>query len=131
MRPIRFVVLLFLAAVVAGCSASGGARTSTPRQSLNGPITLQQIQVSPATNVLDLVTALRPQWLRTRGSSRVGAAPDVVAVYLNNLRLGGPAELRELTITQVQSVEYLDARQSQLRFGTGHEAGVILVTSRR
>jgi hypothetical protein len=131
MRTIRFVFLLLLAAAVAGCSVSAGGRTSTPHRSLNGPITVEEIQASPATNALDLVRSLRPQWLRTRGSSRVGAGPDVVAVYLNNLRLGGPAELRELTTTQVESVQYLDARQAQLRFGTGHEAGVILATSRR
>lgn len=132
MRCTRFAFFLLLAVATAACSgaASGGASASAPRASLNGAITQEQIQGSSAANVLDLVRSLRPQWLRPRGTSRVGQGADQVTVYMNNLRMGGVAQLRELSTSQVQSVEYLDGRRAQLRFGNGHEAGVILVTSR-
>ena len=133
MRHVRFAfLLLFALAAAAACSASGSAGTAAagPRTSLNGPITLDEITASPATNALDLVRSLRPQWLRPRGTSRVGQGADPVVVYLNNLRMGDVNQLRELSTSQVQSVEYLDSRRAQLRFGNGHEAGVLVVVSR-
>ncbi|HUF49561.1 MAG TPA: hypothetical protein VMN60_01930, partial [Longimicrobiales bacterium] len=84
------------------------------------------------SDAYDLLTRLRPQWLRPRGS--VSAQdPDAgyPVVYLDGTRYGRPELLRSLRTDDVQSIQYLGPTDASTRYGTGHVGGVILVTTRR
>jgi hypothetical protein len=125
------VVLLLLGIAIAGCGPSnqGSGPSPTQRTGLYAPITLEEIQASHATNGYDLLRALRPNWLQARGQTRVGGY-DQVVVYMNMVRMGGVETLRNVNAVDVRVVEFMDARRAMLRFGSGHEGGVIVVSTR-
>lgn len=93
----------------------------------------------------DVVQALRPNWLRTRGSDimRVGMVqtlkgpvPGVVdespvMLYVDG-RLAGEVELlRSIPHGDIDHIEYYDAAEAQQRWGIGHPQGAIHVITRR
>lgn len=84
-------------------------------------ITAEEIAAANVYNAYDAVTKLRPLFLQQRGSS-----PPVV--YVDNVRYGAPATLRDIPTTNVQRIEYIGANDATTRFGTGHSGGVIMVS---
>jgi len=80
------------------------------------------------TNVHDAVSALRSNWLNVRGTDSF-YTPSVVMVYFNRTRLGGVDELRAITVNAVAWVQHFNGVDATIRWGIGHSAGVILVSS--
>ncbi len=128
----RRITTALLAVLLAGASAAcasnaaGGSATSVSRSS---PITLAEIRQSNAVNAFELVQSLRPLWLNARGQSSIRSG-DQVVVYLNNIRLGNVASLRDIATVNVGSVEYVEPRYANMRWGTGHTQGAIVVHNR-
>jgi hypothetical protein len=122
-------LLAALLLAACGAAAAGSAPSATQRTSLYGPISLEEIRASSASNGYDLVRALRPNWLHVRGQTRV-SAQDRIIVYMNNVRMGPVSTLRDISTADIRVVEFFDPRRAQLRFGSGHEAGAILVSTR-
>lgn len=117
--------LLMLA--VAGCTGSGQSRSSGGNPDL---ITQEQIRQTGATsNAYTLVQRLRPNWLRKRGRSSV-MNPGSILVYVDGSRYGGVERLRALQVTNVESFAFLGGAAATTRFGTGHDHGVIAVTTK-
>jgi hypothetical protein len=107
------------------------------------------IQTSGATNAYELISSLRPEWLRAergvnqwsesaRGSgSGVGSAARVqvtpgdptVVVYLNTSRLGGLDALRDIPVYDLQQAEFIGPQEATSRYGTGHAHGVIRLST--
>ena len=52
-----------------------------------------------------------------------------IVVYVNDVRMGGPEALQNVGAEAVVAIRYLDAAQAA-RYGTGHQHGAILVTTR-
>jgi hypothetical protein len=48
-------------------------------------------------------------------------------VYLNNVRHGGVASLRDILVTDIQEIRFINAADATTRWGTGHGSGVIMV----
>ena len=48
-------------------------------------------------------------------------------MYVSGIRRGEPRTLQNVSLDQVQRVEFIDARDATTRFGTGHAGGAILV----
>jgi hypothetical protein len=121
----RFNLLAVLAAVViAGCTARG--TEAAPRRD-NTVITQDELQDARAINAYELVRALRPGWLRVRGTTTLSYREQVI-VYVNEVRMGGEDVLRQLRPEAIQSMRYLDEVNATARYGGGHSAGAILVT---
>lgn len=132
--PLAFVALLALAA----CSS-----TSNSRQRGSGDvITMEEIQAVLGTSrtAYDVVARLQPRWLEKRSTSALPTRPSStearvaqdtgdIVVYLNNQRYGGPQALRDLSAEAVAEMRYLGPAEAA-RFGTGHQHGAILVTTR-
>jgi hypothetical protein len=59
------------------------------------------------------------------GSDRAGPV-----VYLDGVRVGTLDELRRLRADAVAEMEYLSPSDATNRFGTNHDTGAILVTTR-
>lgn len=121
--PIFTLSLLFLA-VGCGTAGTGGGRINA------NLIERQAIDELGPSNAYNVVEALRPTWLQKRGPTSFFNEGGI-RVYLDDTSLGGLDELRGIHSDDIESIRRLDERQASLRYGPGHEQGVILVTTRR
>lgn len=124
MRQIaRFVALA--AAVLVGACAS---RLKTGEVRDHGTLTKEQIAESHFSTAYDAVEALRSNWLKARGTDSF-QTPSEVLVYLDNTRLGGTDRLREIAANTVVYMRFYDGVSATGRWGIGHAAGVIYVST--
>ena len=79
-------------------------------------------------NAYDAIESLRSNWLQARGPDSF-TNPSVVYVYLDNVRLGTVETLRALDLKVLNRIEHFDGVAATARWGVGHGAGVILVTT--
>lgn len=118
-------------------------------------MTREQIEGVKSSNLFDVVEALHSNWLRERmltprdrATARVdstgkaqylaennGAGRSMpgenggIQVYFDGTRLGGLAELKNIRPADVYSVRRINGVDAQARFGIGHGAGVLFVSS--
>lgn len=92
-------------------------------------LTAAEIQSEEWRTAYDIVQALRPQWLRKRGQQSILGSGDIV-VYQDDMRLGGPSQLRDIPATLVVAMRYYDGPSAQQRWGLDHGYGVIQVETR-
>jgi len=127
--------VLATAMVALAACASGGAGSSHAKQDPN-VISTEEIATSSASNAYEVIQRLRPNFLRTRGAvhGTPGAtnAMEMVdlVVYLNENRLGGSDQLRQIAATDIQEIRYFNSSEATTKWGTGHSAGAIQVVSR-
>lgn len=141
-RPALHHIALIAAAVtgLACASATGGsvvpsgtaaAPTNSNRSVING----EELSSTRETDLYNAIQRLRPDWLRTRGSSSISAGrsgnqdPDGVNVYQDLQKLGSIEVLRSISLTQATSLRFYTASEAQLRFGTGNPNGVIQIVT--
>ena len=102
---------------------------STPKPGADrNLITKEQIAVSRFQTAYEAVEALHSNWLQTRGTDSF-QKPSEVKVYLDNTELGGTSTLRDITTRTVSWIRFYDALAAQSRWGVGHGAGVIFVST--
>jgi hypothetical protein len=117
--------LSLLLLVACASSPSGSTRDRTL-------ITQREIEESALLDAFEIVRALRPEFLRTRGTSSFRVTDPVEAqVYVDGVRTGNPDTLRRLPRDVLREIRYIDAREATTRYGTGHGAGAILVATKR
>ena len=128
--------LLIAAAVISGCSGASSGTSGTPapsRESAPDYITSVEVAATPVANVHDLITRLRPHWLRTQPVSiRSNTRTDVVVVYLDDTRIGDIQSLRTLSTSGVATLRYYDAvRAATVLRNPGPDpvAGAIVITT--
>lgn len=120
---------------VAGCGGGGagtGGQPTTASRPIRGPadvISEAEINAGVYQNALDIVTNLRPNMMRPRGSTSQGPVP--VVLYMDNVRLGELSGLSTIPANRVREIRYIGANDATTRWGTGHGSGVILVTTKR
>ena len=131
MRRFRDWPALVLTSSLLGCASTQAAESSQRRHQANR-ITPEEIQQVQHRNVLDLVQVLRPHWIRSRGpASFTDPTADQVVVYVDGTRAGGAEFLRQIRVSNVALIEYLNASSASTRYGVDHGGGAILVTTRR
>lgn len=117
------------AALALGCAgARGPASPSHGRAS--DVILADEILGASATTAYDLIRRLRPNFLTGRGPTsliRTKAGTQAPIVYLDQQRLGDEGVLRALPLDGIVEIRYLAAAQAQLRWGSDHPAGAILL----
>lgn len=125
---LRSVVVLV---VVAGLFSCAGRQTgSSPRRT--GSIQSSEIASASATNAYDLVSQLRRGWLISRGPISVSdPRPAFPKVYMDGVDVGELDFLRSIAASDVAEIDFLSTQESNLRYGSGHFGGIILVTTRR
>lgn len=125
-RHVRLQLGIALAFVLTGCAGSPNAGATT-RGSYN-VLTAEELRETTATNVHDVIRALRPQWLRPRGrTSLASRGPDEPAIYVGGARYGAIGDLQRMDPTAVTRIEFIDPLDATTRFGTGHSAGAIMI----
>ncbi|MGH7502633.1 MAG: hypothetical protein ACREL7_12870 [Longimicrobiales bacterium] len=79
----------------------------------------------------DAVRLRRPEWLNERGVHILGeSSEETIVVILDEVRLGGVGTLREVSAYIIQSIEFVDPGPATVRWGAGHDHGVILINSK-
>jgi hypothetical protein len=131
-------------------SAVAGSYTGpapTAQVNPNTLITEEEVRASTAQNLYQLIQELRPSWLRRGGvtghtvpnpdpeaqPTAQSAADDTgLKVYVERGYVGDVWSLREIPVTQVSSLEFLDTAAATYRLGQGNPSGAIVVhTGRR
>ena len=90
-----------------------------------------QANTSAGTTVYDLVSKIRPEYLRTHGPNTMHdmSAPTAV-VYLDNVKFGTVDDMRTISVDRVKQIQYLSSSSATTRFGADQPGGAILLTSR-
>jgi hypothetical protein len=102
-------ILIFLSA----CATTGG-QSKAPRQAPD-LLTRAEITASSATNAYELISRLRPNWLKATGTSHISGGTtrsQVVLVYLDGQRLEDLRALRTISANTIQSAQWLDASRA-------------------
>ena len=122
----RFRPLLAAALLLGACGRFSAG--SNPRE--RGSDDLTEVDLRDYSTVMEAVQALRAGWLRERTplvlSPRSGTeSASPVWIYWDGTRLGDPSYLGRIATSQVSRVIRYDARTASVRWGIGHENGVI------
>jgi hypothetical protein len=123
----RLTVVTSLVLAASCASASGANQTSTRRDS--NLITREQLTARSFANAYDAVQTLNSNWLVLRGPDSI-TSPSQIWVYLDENRLGGIETLRTIAVADVTWIRRIDAVAATSRWGLGHGAGVIQVSTR-
>lgn len=124
----RLAALLVAVGVgAAGCASAGGPGQ---RQDDQRTLTVEEMQASGYQDAFSAVQALRPQWLFMRGTTSINS-PETIKVYLDNSRMGGVDQLRQVPVRSIASIRYMDALEATNRWGLDHGLGAILVFTRK
>jgi hypothetical protein len=116
-------ILLLLAIVhVLGCAGVAPPAHRPYRHS--DVLTAEEIARTSTTNLFETIRSLRPRFLTSRSS-----AQTMPVVYLDDIRLGSPSELRWIPPAFVGEVRFLNGIDATTRYGMGHGEGAILVYS--
>ena len=114
---------------IAATSACAARRTTPHAPRVDRTVLTRELMLSHHfTTVYDAVLALRSQWLRPRGPESF-LLPTVVWVYVDEGRLGDVETLRNIQPGLVASVRFYDGPAATGRWGVGHNAGVIHVST--
>ncbi|MBV9880206.1 MAG: SGNH/GDSL hydrolase family protein [Gemmatirosa sp.] len=128
MRPRSGWLTILAVCVLVGCAGGGRTRDGRSPRVDRTVISREQMLKGRYTTVYDAVSALRSTWLRPRGPDSF-TLPTVVWVYLDENRLGDVESLRNIQPSQVASVRFYDGPSATGRWGVGHGAGVIHVST--
>jgi hypothetical protein len=116
--PLLVLLVLFI-----GCHRG----PSQPRPDLDY-LTRDQMHENNFRNVYDAVAALRGNWLIVHGTDSF-QSPSQVWVYYDQTKLGGIETLRTVLVPDIAYVRHYNGIDATTRWGVGHSAGVIFVSS--
>jgi hypothetical protein len=129
-----FAISIFLITSTA-CASSGGPKATT-QESSRDRVTSVEINATPASNAYDLVNRLRPQWLRSTGTSSMGGgtiASMQTIIYLDGSKIGGIESLKSISSTGIQSLEWISSTRAPIVFtdiGSDPVNGVISIKTK-
>jgi hypothetical protein len=113
--------------VASGACASTGSGGSGGSA---GVVTGEQLMNTNRNDLYQAIQSIRPQWLRSRGTTSV-TSPTQVAVFLNDSPYGTVRDLASIPIDAVADVRFLSATEAGGRYGTlAGSGGLILVRTR-
>lgn len=128
------VLLLLAGAACSGARSPSPAGARPPEAEAPGRsssrLGAQEIRTATQPDAFLLVQALRPTWLRKRGTGTI-TGREVIKVYRDGVLIGGPEALRQVTTNSIESLEFLDGITATQRWGLDHGNGAIVVTTRR
>ncbi len=127
----RVPTLILCLALAAGCSAGGAPGAASPAPRNPDVITAQELASVPYSNAYDAIQRLRPQMLQPRGGSATSSltqeATYGVKVYLDGVPVGGLDDLKDIPLSGIKEIRYLNATDATQRFGTGNPGGAIMI----
>jgi hypothetical protein len=132
----RRPALALVASAVAGAGsgrASGGtagrSASSAPRGRQPDLLTRDEIARAQWPTAYDMVLALRPRWLSTRGADTIMGQQGEVRVRVDDAPAGGASALRTLMPSVVASLRFVAPAAAAGRPGSSHVHGASLVAT--
>jgi TonB-dependent receptor-like protein len=118
------------AAAVVACASAGGGGTKVDAGSAN-IITADQIAASHQSNAYEVVSRLRPNFLKSRGRTTVyGQGSDYAAVFLDGQSYGDLSSLRNISASQIGSIRFIRGTDAVTTYGMQYGGGVIDVRTK-
>lgn len=127
----RFLMVLALHLAISACGS--GPAPSAGLGLRRTLLTAEEIATAKggAWTAYDVISRLRPEFLRSRGrSSLTTSDPATAVVYVDEIRFGELNSLKTITADQILLIEYINAADATTRFGTDHTGGAILITTK-
>jgi hypothetical protein len=123
-------VYAVIAGLAVACSSNPKTTTETgATPSDRNIITQAEIAQLPSSSLYDLIQKVRPEFLRSRGTSSFSDTnTEYPVVFVDGRQYGDMASLRTLVSAQISQVRYYDAMAAQAKFGVIKASGVIDVT---
>ena len=123
------VVLVFF-------SACSSVREGTTGRSQGDVLTAEEIATTTALTAYDAISLRRPFFLKSRGTRSLREAPvgqsvEYPVVYLDRMYYGDLESLKNISVTTIDEIRYLDFNAATVQFGTGHSGGIILIITKR
>jgi hypothetical protein len=117
---------IVLTLVLTGCASAGSAGGQR-----SNPNVITTAELRPADpeglNVFQAIQRMRPQWLRGRGVATFTGGSELPRVLVEEAPFGEVDDLRSMDAYDIEELRFLSAADATTRFGTGYQAGVILV----
>jgi hypothetical protein len=126
---------LFFAVFAAACASSGGGG-GTARSNPDA-ITRAEVNASNASNAYELVSRLRPNWLRATPTGTIGGGSitsQAILVYIDRQRLESLDALKTLSVEEIDSASWLEPSRVQTVMPdvpSGPIAGAIVIRTRK
>ena len=125
---IRTIRWLFVVLVLVACTR----QTARPGSADRDVITEEEIAGTSAINAYEIVQKLRGNFLSNRGKTTIlGRSSSTPMVFLDGVRYGEIASLRNISAMTVQSIRLYRAWDAQQRYGNDVMGGVIEVTTKK
>lgn len=124
--PLYVLAVLGLAACANPAPGNAGLRDYNV-------ITQNEITAQNGTNAFDLVTHLRPSYLKTRGRSSINnssVSTEYASVFLDGQYFGDLTSLRNIPTMNIREIRYLPSNESVTRYGMQYGSGVIEIKTR-
>ena len=120
----RLLVASFALAIgLAGCASGGGGGGGGGGNP--NVLTNEALQPVITLDAFQAIQRLRTRWLQARGGNFANVFVD------GSERQGGLQALRGLPVADVEEMRYLSANEATTRYGTGHNGGIIMLTTKR
>lgn len=123
----RTLAGVLLLAFSTACASTGGRVTSHDRNQ----ISRAELEERPASNLYDIVSNLRPNWLRSSAGAIGRSATTAPLVYVDGRPAGEADALRSISPQSVELVRYLSASEAQSRFSMQEARPVLELITRR
>lgn len=128
-----YVTLPLLLVLIASCASGGGGSGYRPSPTR---ISRAEIYSANASNAYELISRLRPDWLRAQPTGSVAGGvvrSQSILVYLNRQRLEDLNALKTISVGGIESAEWIDASRVQTVLTDvpgGAIAGAIVIKTR-
>ena len=128
---LRTVVLAVAAVGLSACASAGAGSTKMRDYNV---ITESEITAQNGTNAYDVISHLRPQYLKTRGRTTIQSQPTIsteyASVFMDNQFYGDLNTLRNIASINIKEIRYLPANEAVTRYGMQYGNGVIEIRTR-
>jgi hypothetical protein len=126
---IHRVLLSVLALLLVACASD--PNTGQIRRDRN-LISAEEIAAEPIVTAHELVSRLRPNWLRNRGPTSITrGGPTTPLVYIDEVRTGGLDSLYRISSQIIREIRFINGRDATTKWGLDHGGGVIMVLTGR
>lgn len=125
---------LFLSAAIFAISACASAGAGGAVHRDYNLITQDEITQQNGTNAYDVISHLRPNFLKTRGRTSIQTPPsassEYASVFLDSQYFGDLNTLRNIASINIKEIRYLPANEAVTRYGMQYGNGVIEIRTR-
>lgn len=125
-----------VATVSAVClTAAAACAHHEPSSGLNtraglGAITAKELRTVDDRDAYTAIALLRPNFLTNRGQTSILLdSPNQPEVFIDGMYYGPFDALRQIPVHELKEIRFLDVGDATIRYGTGHPAGIIDITS--